>query len=153
MSKKLRTDEPQTSIVEPVTSAATTDAKPPAASYEVGYGRPPTSTQWQPKQSGNDKGRPKRSSRGKSSMAQAALEQKVKIEKAGKTHKASVRQAAFERIAEKALSGDMKSVSFLLAREIEEQPPPNLWAVAPETALEILRAYFAREKTKKGDKS
>ena len=86
-------------------------------------------------------------------MAKAALERKVTIEKAGKTHNASVRQAVFERIAEKALSGDMKAVSFLLAREIEEQPPSNHSAVPPETALEILRAYFAREKTKEGDKS
>ena len=76
----------------------------------------------------------------------------VKFEKAGKTHKASVRQAVYDRIAEKALSGDMKAVSFLLEREIEEQPPPNQWAVPPDTALEIIRAYIAREKTK-GDKS
>jgi hypothetical protein len=125
---------------------------PTAASYTVGYGRPPISTQFRREQSGNPKGRPKETTRQKSSMARAALERKVCLED-GPNRKASVRQVAFERIGEKALAGDIKSVNFLLARENDEQPPvPNQLPVPPETALEILREYFSRERAKKGHK-
>ncbi len=87
-------------------------------------------------------------------MAKVALERKVKVEKGGNTRKASVRQVAFDRIGEKALSGDIRSMNFLLARETEEQPAvPDRWSVPPETAWEILRAYFSREKASKGKKS
>ena len=49
-----------------------------------------------------------------------------------------------------------KSVNFLLARENEEQLlAPNQFPVSTETALEIMRAYFERERARKGkgDKS
>jgi Family of unknown function (DUF5681) len=121
--------------------------------YSVGYGRPPISTQFRREQSGNPKGRPKETTRRKSSMARAALERKVDRSEDGSNRKASVRQVAFERIGEKALAGDIKSVNFLLARENDEQPPvPDQLPVPSETALEILRAYFARERAKKGHK-
>jgi Family of unknown function (DUF5681) len=122
-------------------------------SYTVGYGRPPISTQFQREQSGNPNGRPKKTTRPKSSMARAALERKVCLFEAGSNRKASVRQVAYERIGEKALAGDIRSVNFLLARENDEQPPvPDQLPVPPETALEILREYFARERAKKGNK-
>ena len=122
-------------------------------SYTVGYGRPPISTQFPREQSGNPKGRPKGTARRKSSMARAALERKVSLPEDGSNRKTSVRQVAFERIGEKALAGDIKSVNFLLARENDEQPPvPDQLPVPPETALEILREYFARERAKKGVK-
>jgi hypothetical protein len=122
-------------------------------SYTVGYQRPPISTQFRPEQSGNPKGRPKETARRKSSMARAALERKVCLSEDGSNRKASVRQVAFERIGDKALAGDIKSVNFLLARENDEQPPvPDQLPVPRETALEILRAYFARERAKKGHK-
>jgi hypothetical protein len=44
-------------------------------------------------------------------------------------------------------------VNFLLARENDEHPPvPDRLPVPPETALEIIREYFARERAKKGNK-
>jgi hypothetical protein len=83
-------------------------------------------------------------------MAREALERKDGLSEDGSNRKASVRQVAYERIGEKALGGDIKSVNFLLARENDEQPPaPDRLPVPPETALEILREYFARERAKK----
>ena len=54
----------------------------PRARYAVGYGRPPTSSQFQPGQSGNPKGRPK-GTRNASSMARDALERTVNIKVKG----------------------------------------------------------------------
>ena len=83
-------------------------------------------------------------------MAREALEKKVCLSEDGSNRKSSVRQVAYERIGEKALAGDIKSVNFLLAREDDEQPPvPDQLPVPTETALEILREYFARERGRK----
>ena len=137
-------------------STAVSSTKTPASvGYNVGYGRPPRWTQFKPKTSGNPKGRPKATSRKQGSIAQATLEKKLATAKNGGARK-SLRQLAFERIGEKASSGDIKSVNFLLARENEEQLlAPNQFPVSTETALEIMRAYFERERARKGkgDKS
>jgi len=134
--------------------AEPTAGDPPAGSYEVGYGRPPTWTQFRRGQSGNPNGRPKGASQRIGSIAQAALERKIAVDKKGTKRKASVRQVAFERIGEKALAGDIQSVNFLLARESEEQPAAaEQWAVRPELAYEIVDAYFKRQQTKKRHKA
>jgi hypothetical protein len=136
-------------------STAVSSTKTPSVGYDIGYGRPPRRTQFKPKTSGNPKGRPKATSRKQGSIAQATLEKKLATAKSGGARK-SLRQLAFERIGEKASSGDIKSVNFLLARENEERLlAPNQFPVSTETAIEIMRAYFERERARKakGDKS
>ena len=53
------------------------DKLPTAAEYAVGYGRPPTWTQFRPGRSGNPNGRPKKGSSNKDLMARETLEQKI----------------------------------------------------------------------------
>ncbi len=120
--------------------------------YTVGYGRPPTSTQFRPGTSGNPRGRPKKRSENKDSMARETLELKIAVNQDGRSRKESLRRVAFHRIGEKASSGDIRSVNFLLARENEEQHRASDDSeVSLETALEILRAFLEREKAPKGD--
>src|SRR6476646_4746901 len=104
-------------------STAVSSYKTPASvGYDVGYGRPPHWTQFKPKTSGNPKGRPKATSRKQGSIAQETLDRRLATDKAGK----SLRRVAFERIGEKASSGDIKSMNFLLAQEsVEERLSSN----------------------------
>jgi len=114
------------------------------ARYAVGYGRPPTSSQFQPGQSGNPQGRPK-GVRNASSMARAALERTIKVN--GK--KTTVRKAAYRSLAERAVAGDAKAFDYLLSLESEEHPPGPDQAETEGSAakdLVILQDFFDRRR-------
>ena len=114
------------------------------ARYAIGYGRPPTSSQFQPGQSGNPKGRPK-GVRNASSMARDALERTIKVN--GK--KTTVRKAAYRSLAERAVAGDAKALDYLLSLESEEHPPGPDQAETERSAaddLVILQDFFDRRR-------
>lgn len=121
--------------------------------YTVGYGRPPLPTRFKRGQSGNPKGRPK-GTRNTETMARDALERTVIIEGNGIQQRKTVREVAFQSIAEKAASGDIKSLDFLLAFEKEggqfgsDLPEQT----SSEQALEIVKAFLDRQRVAKGDK-
>jgi hypothetical protein len=116
--------------------------------YAVGYGRPPASSQFKPGQSGNPQGRPK-GARNASSMARDELEGMISVKRGGKSRKMTVRQAAYRRLAEKAVAGDVKALHYLLSLESAERPPesdqPEI-QTAPAKDLAILEDYFARRR-------
>ena len=60
--------------------------------YTVGYGRPPTASQFQPGLSGNPKGRPKGT---RNAASHDALKNKINIEVKGSWRKMSVHKAAY----------------------------------------------------------
>jgi hypothetical protein len=114
------------------------------AGYAVGYGRPPTSSQFQPGQSGNPQGRPK-GARNASSMARDALERTINVQ----GRKMTVRKAAYLRLAERAVAGDAKALEFLLSLESEERPSGSDHApIEPVSAkdLELLQGFFDRRR-------
>jgi hypothetical protein len=114
------------------------------ARYAVGYGRPPTSSQFQPGQSGNPQGRPK-GARNASSMARDALERTINVQ----GRKMTVRKAAYLRLAERAVAGDAKALEFLLSLESEERPPGSDHApIEPLSTkdLELLQGFFDRRR-------
>lgn len=122
--------------------------------YAVGYGRPPAWTRFWPGQSGNPKGRPK-GTRNAASMARDALERKVDVRENGAQRKMTVREVSYRRLADKAVSGDVKALNYLLSLENEEH---RLGSDLPdahnssEKGLEILQAFFDRRRAAKGDK-
>ena len=118
------------------------------SNYAVGYGRPPTSSQFQPGQSGNPKGRPK-GARNTSSMARTALERMVSIQVKGTWRKMTVRKAAYLRLAERAVAGDAKAFDYLLSLESEEHPPGSDQPESERSAakdLELLQGFFDRRR-------
>lgn len=120
--------------------------------YVVGYGRPPVATRFQPGRSGNPKGRP-RGVRNTTSMAREALERAINVGGKGTPARMSVRAAAYQRLGEKAASGDIKALNTLLALESREgsasvQPGAD---ISSQHALEILRDFFRRHQVTDGD--
>ena len=120
----------------------------PRARYAVGYGRPPTSSQFQPGQSGNPNGRPK-GVRNASSMARDVLERTINVKVKRAWRKMTVRKAAYLRLAERAVAGDAKALDYLLSLESEEHPPGSDQAETERSAakdLAILQDFFDRRR-------
>jgi hypothetical protein len=120
----------------------------PRASYAVGYARPPTSSQFQRGQSGNPRGRPK-GTRNASSMARDALERTTSVRVKGTWRKTTVRKAAYRRLGEKAVAGDVKALDYLLSLESEERLPGSDHAQAQPLSvkdLELLQGFFDRRR-------
>ena len=118
------------------------------SNYAVGYGRPPTSSQFKPGQSGNPRGRPK-GARDASSMARDALERKIDLKvKGGTRRKVTVREAGYRSLAEKAATGDVKSLLCLLSLESKERPSGDDAQTQPLSAkdFELLQGFFDRRR-------
>jgi hypothetical protein len=120
----------------------------PSANYTVGYARPPKDSQFKRGQSGNPSGRPK-GARNASSMARDALDRPVKVKVKGAWRTMSVRKAAYRRLAEKAVAGDVKALDYLLSLEHAELPAGHEHAQSePLSAkdLELLQHFFDRRR-------
>ena len=76
--------------------------------YEVGYGKPPKHTQFQPGQSGNPAGRPPRS-RNLKRLMDELLDESVEITENGSTFRASKREALLRSLYADALRGDSQA--------------------------------------------
>jgi Family of unknown function (DUF5681) len=82
---------------------------------EVGYGSPPRAHQFKPGKSGNPRGRP-RGVKNEETILRELLQHKVGINERGITRKITLLEAAFRRVAEDCLKGNLKSLAFLLSR-------------------------------------
>ena len=114
--------------------------------YRVGYGRPPLATRFKPNQSGNPKGRPRRSLSLRA-VVDKVLEEKVEIRDGERVLRMSNRHALARAAFRRALNGDPKLLRALtLMMRVEtglEQPEDE--AAAPVTSDEaILADYLAR---------
>ncbi len=81
--------------------------------YDVGYGKPPASSQFQKGHSGNPKGRPRGSKNLATIIRQAAYE-RVTIAVKGKQRSITKLELASKQLANKAAQGDLKAMQMLL---------------------------------------
>lgn len=89
-------------------------SSPPERDYEVGYGRPPKATQFQPGQSGNPKGRTK-GVPNHATEIRLVLNGPVSIVRNGKRKTVTAFVALLLQLTQKGLSGDVKAIQTLLA--------------------------------------
>ena len=81
--------------------------------YEVGFGKPPVSSQFTKGHSGNPQGRPK----GKKNLAtilNAALNETVVVNENGERKKITKLEATFKQVVNKAAGGDNTSTKLLI---------------------------------------
>jgi len=88
--------------------------------YEVGYGRPPRHTQFQPGQSGNPKGRPKKT-KDLQKLIEQELSRNLRITEDGQVKTLTTREVFIKSIVNAALKGDRYARQLLFAH-IKEQP-------------------------------
>jgi hypothetical protein len=107
---------------------------------KVGYGRPPTHSQFKPGQSGNPKGRPK-GTRKLASVVRAAMTERVTIVQNGKRKSISKLDAAMIQAANQAAGGDHRAMRMLfdLVRGIEMAEAPHAHD-NPKTIAELKAA-------------
>lgn len=116
--------------------------------YEVGYGKPPTHSQFRKGQSGNPKGRPK-NARGVLASVKRELDSKITVREGGRQVTISKAEAMAKRLVANALQGDPKVMFALLkldpdlygqlTAEIEAEEQ----AAGPEAVdYDILRDFF-----------
>jgi hypothetical protein len=81
--------------------------------YEVGYGKPPQSTQFKKGKSGNPKGRPK-ASKNVGTMLEEIFYRKIPITENGNRREVPMLEAIFRQLANGAAKGEMRSVDRVL---------------------------------------
>ena len=86
---------------------------PENAEYEVGYKKPPAHSRWKPGQSGNPRGRPKRTKEvGK--LLERELDQLVRITERGQQTTLTKREILLKTLVNIALKGDLRALKMLL---------------------------------------
>ncbi len=90
---------------------------------EVGYKRPPKHTRFKPGQSGNPRGRPRKSKQ-IDDLIRRELDQTIVIKEGGREIRVSKRAAMIKQLVNQAIKGDPKARQFVLShlekhREIE----------------------------------
>lgn len=96
----------------------------PAAkgTYEVGYGRPPVTSQFKPGRSGNPKGRPK-GGKNLSTLAREKLQTKIAVREGGRERRMSKAEVGMMKLVNRfAETGDPKLLAALQKMEGGEAP-------------------------------
>ena len=103
---------------------------------KTGYGNPPKHTRFKKGQSGNPKGRPKKSKNVKPVLKEA-LDEPIQITLGGKTQTVTSLQAMIRHILVKALNGDLRAANMLL-KEANNYFPVIASTEVPEAKLTIM---------------
>jgi len=113
--------------------------------YEVGYGRPPRQTRFEPGRSGNPRGRPNRS-KNLATLVSEALREPVIVTENGRRRKVSKRQAVIKQLVNRSARGDLKAMQMLLGtmQEIEHrgeaEPAETTFDGVDQKVIEQLKA-------------
>jgi hypothetical protein len=113
--------------------------------YEVGYGKPPTHSQFRPGQSGNPAGR-RKGIRNLMTDVKRSLATPVKVKEGGRTRTRSTQEAVLMVLRDKALRGDQVPLRHYLELAVrwnndQAEVSPTVPLAADDQA--ILAAYRA----------
>ena len=111
--------------------------------YEVGYGKPPRHTQFEPGRSGNPRGRPA-GSNNLSSLLSRALDEPVIVVENGRRRRIAKRRAIVTQFVNQSAKGDLKAIQILLTmlRDLEGRADPG--AADPDKTTEADQEIIRR---------
>ena len=125
-------------------------------SDEVGYGKPPKRTRFQPGQSGNPRGRPKGTKNLKTDLMEE-LSEKIVIRERDRSQKVSKQRALLKSVVNRAIQGDARAIGIALSTMMRLLDTGEGAPVAEEALLddelEILKAYTARTRRSSHDRT
>ena len=113
--------------------------------YEVGYGKPPKANQFKRGQSGNPKGRPKRT-RNLSTLVRKVLDETVEATIEGKRRRIDRREAMVRVLVNNAMKGDpraIKQVAELSDREEASNNHPYVLVPPASMTLEEWEKHYS----------
>lgn len=112
---------------------------------EVGFGKPPTHTQFKPGISGNPKGRPK-GSRNLTTILAKALRERVIVNENGRRRTMTKLDAAVGQLVNKSASGDLAALRqlIILAASIDVQSTEPTETQLSEVDRKIMKSVLER---------
>lgn len=116
--------------------------------YDVGYGKPPRSGQFQKGKSGNPRGRPK-GARGLKTDLKAELGERVTITENGQPRKLTKQQLVVKQLMAKAVKADMRAISKITELVIsllgpDDEVPANTSRISQDDEA-ILQKFKDRQ--------
>ena len=122
-------------------TASTGDGK---KNYEVGYGKPPTHSQYRPGQSGYPAGR-RKGMRNLKTDVKRTLAMPVKVKESGRTRTKSTQEAALMVLRERALKGNTRALDRFLELALRfNNDEAGQAQQLPAADQAILAAYVAQ---------
>jgi uncharacterized protein DUF5681 len=123
----------------------------PKTPYPVGYGKPPTKSQFKKGRSGNPAGRPK-GSQNVATVLRAALGATVVVNEGGRRQIKTKLEVTVTQLVNKAVSGDLKAAERVLKLYAVLSCPTESTSVTPDLATdrrmaERLLARFLKPRT------
>jgi hypothetical protein len=115
------------------------------ASYRIGYGKPPKSTQFKRGRSGNPKGRPKNSRKLATDLT-AELSEQITVREEGRSRRISKQRALIKSLMAKALQGNVHASAAMLAlySRLITEPPDDANDEIQADEIQILRRFAPR---------
>lgn len=111
-----------------------TTRKKPSSDYEVGFGKPPLHTRFKPGQSGNPKGRKKKSET-MNDVVRRVFEEKVKIRDANGSRSVPALEVLVRCLKREAINGKVASAKTLMPLVREAFEPTELKAAQDDATV------------------
>ena len=118
--------------------------------HEVGYGKPPKKNQFKKGQSGNPKGRPKKS-RNRSTLMEEELNQQIKVKEGNKTITMSKSEAVVKQLINKGIKGDLRAVKIVLDHLQDIEPESKVAQSISANDRKIIDGFLKKESEQNDD--